>query len=119
INLSTSHHTASIVTQYYDGLGRPLQTVMKAASPGISPKDLVQPMLYDTYGRPSHELMMYAASTSTGTFKSNPNSEYQSSLSGIYTNDGHFFGRKTYEASLSGRVTKQTAPGHSWAGSNV
>jgi len=119
INMSTSHHNASIMTQYYDGLGRPLQTVMKSASPGISPKDLVQPSIYDTYGRPSHELMMYAASTSTGTFKNNPNSEYQSSLSGIYTNDGHFFGRKTYEASLSGRVTKQTAPGHSWAGSNV
>lgn len=34
---------------YYDGLGRPWQTVQRQASP--SAKDIVQPFTYDQFGR--------------------------------------------------------------------
>ena len=38
-------------TIYLDGLGRPIQTVARQASPGNSPRDLVAPVLYDDYSR--------------------------------------------------------------------
>ena len=34
-------------TQYFDGLGRPLQTVQQQMTPGSSPADIVIPVVYD------------------------------------------------------------------------
>ena len=50
-------------TQYFDGLGRPLQTVLRQASmeTGSSPNDVVSAVEYDNFGR---EQFKYAASSS-------------------------------------------------------
>jgi hypothetical protein len=49
--------------QYFDGLGRPLQTVQAMASP--SGRDVVQPFGYDSEGRDSVKYLPYTATTST------------------------------------------------------
>ncbi len=63
-------------TQYLDGLGRPLQTVMRKASPGVSPKDMVMPVTYDAFGREVNKYLPYVqatgSNTSDGNFKLNP-----------------------------------------------
>ena len=67
---SGSSTTAQVkqTTQYFDGLGRPLQTVTKAITPGG--KDLVAPVVYDEFGREVYQYLPYASTTaSDGLFK--------------------------------------------------
>jgi hypothetical protein len=53
--------------QYFDGLGRPLQTVQVKASPAL--KDIVQPVAYDAFGRESKKYLPYASSSADGSYK--------------------------------------------------
>src|SRR5262245_33238232 len=46
-------------TQYFDGLGRPLETVMRQATTGNNPHDLVSPVLYDAFGRETYKYLPY------------------------------------------------------------
>src|SRR5687768_15084360 len=57
--LSTPLDKAVMTTQYLDGLGRPIQTVVK----GITPlgKDLVTPVVYDAYGREDVRYLPFAS----------------------------------------------------------
>jgi hypothetical protein len=45
------------ITQYIDGLGRPIQTVSRQITPGNSPQDIVLPIVYDELGRETHKFM--------------------------------------------------------------
>jgi hypothetical protein len=44
-------------TQYFDGLGRPMQTVTTMGSP--SKKDIVQPFVYDVFGLEDKKYLPY------------------------------------------------------------
>jgi len=115
-------------TQYLDGLGRPLQSVARQATPGSSPKDMVSPIVYDAFGRETYKYMPYVQSGSgvanmdDGRFKLDPFSVQ----SGFYTGNAGlpgmngesiFYGKTVYEASPLNRPLKAFAPGNSWAGS--
>src|SRR5438552_1414782 len=54
-NITTSSYVQQfrMATQYFDGLGRPLQTVVKQSSlvTGSTANDLVSPAVYDAFGR--------------------------------------------------------------------
>jgi RHS repeat-associated protein len=52
---------AQITTQYLDGLGRPVQTVLHQASPKY--RDLVHPQAYDALGRETKQYLPYPADT--------------------------------------------------------
>lgn len=92
-------------TEYVDGLGRPIQTVSKGISP--TGKDLVQPRLYDPYGREQYQYLPYSqqsGNTSDGNFKTDPfNSQkafYQSStLNPGIVGESIYYSQSTYEAS--------------------
>lgn len=75
-NLPVESNTQSI--QYYDGLGRPMQTVGTQASP--TKKDLVQNMVYDAFGRDSKKYLPYSFTSNDGWYKQNAMLDPQSSL---------------------------------------
>ena len=64
--------------QYYDGLGRIIQTVKKQFSPlGY---DFIQPVEYDIFGREPIEYLPYTGSNSDGSYNTN----YQSAKHKFY-----------------------------------
>lgn len=116
------------VTQYIDGLGRPLQSVVRQATAGDSPKDLVSPVIYDSFGRETYRYLPYVQTKgiADGSFKSDPfrdqqifyRSEYKD-VHGKPVVDGEQFlySRTEHEPSPLGRVRKEMAAGNSWVGS--
>jgi len=109
------------LTQYFDGLGRPLQTVKK----GISSQgnDLVYPVIYDAYGRETYKYLPYvqqSANTNDGKFKMDPFAGQQAFYQNTNLNPGIageniYYNQVEYEASPLNRVLKNYAPGNSWA----
>src|SRR4030066_2140682 len=53
--------------QYFDGLGRPVQTVSYKSSPAS--KDMIRPVEYDNYGREVIQYLPYTASVANGTYR--------------------------------------------------
>jgi RHS repeat-associated protein len=122
-------------TQYFDGLGRPIQTVVKEGSlettTGIK-KDMVSAMVYDEFGREQYKFLPFVASTtgtntsvSDGLFKLNP-FQQQAAFYTDATNpnnpikgqgETYFYGKTNFEPSPLNRVLETYAPGTSWAGS--
>ncbi|MBN1416838.1 MAG: RHS repeat protein, partial [Bacteroidales bacterium] len=113
-NLLTAGGTHTIETmQYFDGLGRPLQTVYYKNSPAT--KDIIQPFEYDAYGREVVKYLPYS-STASGVYRS----DWKTAQSTFHTNlfgstDGtKAYAQTKYEDSPLNRVMKQGAPGNSW-----
>ncbi|WP_073076988.1 DUF6443 domain-containing protein [Chitinophaga jiangningensis] len=102
-------------TAYVDGLGRPLQAVVK----GIGPMggDLVTPFLYDQFGREVLKYLPYTSNTGDGNLKLNPFAEQQqfyqaypaAQLNTIY------YSETEYESSPLNRPLQSWAAGNSWA----
>lgn len=64
-NQDTTNLIMSI--QYIDGLGRPVQNVGFRSSPAGT--DIVQPVVYDSYGRIAVKYLPYAASSGSAAFR--------------------------------------------------
>ena len=106
--------------QYFDGLGRSLQTVQVQASPNYN--DLVQPQAYDQFGREATKYLPYAVpnnAPSDGSYKANA----------LITDQNLFYTKNTpagvttittpqavsvFEPSPLNRVIEQGAPGDTW-----
>ncbi|MCF1714190.1 DUF6443 domain-containing protein [Flavihumibacter sp. RY-1] len=123
-------------TQYLDGLGRPIQTVVKQGSLNTAAGhtqayDMVSPVEYDAFGRQEKQYLPFAAhsnisgsaSPTDGSYKSNAllqqnwfysNSNALSPING--QGDTKYYGQTVFEASPLNRVDKQMAPGESWVG---
>jgi RHS repeat-associated protein len=115
-------------TAYFDGLGRPLQTVAKQASQatGGSAADMVSAVVYDAFGRVQYHYLPFAAgnaggntSIADGKFKLAPFAQQQAYMQPQYGTQGEtfFYGKTDYEASPLNRPEKTMPPGNSWAGS--
>jgi RHS repeat-associated protein len=130
-------------TQYFDGLGRPLQAVVKKGSitsynptnsqtfvPAVA--DMISTSVYDDFGREQIKYLPFA-STATGVtkdnglFKLNPFQEqvdfYNAYLSGqtgetnVGTNGLNWaYSQIKFEASPLNRAEESFAPGASWVG---
>ena len=110
--------------QYFDGLGRPMQTVATQGSP--SGYDVVQPTVYDPYGREARKYLPVVLNRNDGRYKP-----------GIIDNAGNYMGMAAvnpynngtadkiddspqpyaeaiFESSPLDRVLKQGAPGTPW-----
>ncbi|GAA4930331.1 DUF6443 domain-containing protein [Mucilaginibacter defluvii] len=123
--ISTSRTVREVkqATGYFDGLGRPVQTVVKGMAPGGY--DMVTMSLYDEFGREGYKYLPYVATAGTGTFKPDPFADQQAFYSNTNTNnplygqgEQVFYGQTVFEPSPMNRPTKTLAPGNSWAGSN-
>ncbi|WP_300600664.1 DUF6443 domain-containing protein [Niabella sp.] len=96
-------------TQYFDGLGRPLQTVVKKGSLAtngydigdtLGARDLVTPILYDAFGREQYKFGPYKASTNDGLFKTDPFTAQQAFMAGKYGGQGesNYYSQTVFEA---------------------
>ncbi|MES2827306.1 MAG: DUF6443 domain-containing protein [Bacteroidota bacterium] len=104
---------------YFDGLGRPLQTVQWQGSP--SKKDIVSLMVYDVHGREATKYLPYAEQSSAdASFKSaaltNQSNYYSSSSSwdGSVVKTPYPFSKSVFEPSPLNKVLEQGAPGAAW-----
>ncbi|MBT1689138.1 DUF6443 domain-containing protein [Dawidia soli] len=109
--------------EYYDGLGRPLQSVAMHASPDKT--DIVTPRQYDAYDRESITYLPYASTEATGQYKSdavNSVSGYMGSAQySFYTQSSTTVARSTnpyaetiFRPAPTREVIKQGAPGEVW-----
>ncbi|MFT3908299.1 MAG: DUF6443 domain-containing protein [Ferruginibacter sp.] len=104
-------------TVYFDGIGRPLQTVLNKITPDAFPHDLVTPVVYDAFGNESINYLPYSSTNNSGDFKTNPFSEQNTFSVAQYPGEQVFYSKTEYEPTPLNRPTKLLAPGNSWAGS--
>jgi RHS repeat-associated protein len=107
--------------QYFDGLGRPLQTVSWQASP--QKKDLVAPQVYDALGREAYQFLPYVQQdlgNGNGQFKYDAFTQQKAFNATQYGGQGetYFYGKTEFEASPLNRPIKSMAQGNSWVGNN-
>ncbi|MBB5397172.1 DUF6443 domain-containing protein [Mucilaginibacter sp. AK015] len=116
---STDKNKVQTAIAYYDGLGRPLQSVQKAASPlGF---DIVLPRLYDLYGREVRKYLPYVPTTGTlGAYRSGTTPQqtfYNAPPAGVVTIPSateRAYAETKFEASPLNRPIEQGAPGLNW-----
>jgi RHS repeat-associated protein len=114
-------------TQYVDGLGRPIQTVVKQGSLETSTgtfADVVAPVVYDEYGRETVKYIPFVAnngggntSINDGAFKTNALVQQNIFASAQYPGESNFYSKTVVEPSPLNRPMESYAPGASWAGS--
>ena len=123
--ISTPAHYARVTTQYLDGLGRPIQTVVKQGSlpTGETARDMVSAIVYDPFSREQYKYLPFAAnntggntSISDGLFKFNPFHQDSVFSKAQYPGETHYYGQTVFEASPLSRGIETFAPGNSWAG---
>jgi RHS repeat-associated core domain len=118
---STDINAVKQVTEYVDGLGRPLQKVSKGFSP--SGKDLVEPVIFNALGREQFRYLPYVSqtgNTNDGKFKTNPFNDQKAFYENNTLNPGAagesvYYAQTEYEASPLDRSIKTYAPGNTWA----
>lgn len=118
--------SALVTVKYFDGLGRPLQTVAVGMSPNR--KDIVTPIGYDALGREHRKYLPYEASSTTGLYHPHDltpagytSTEQYKYYSKTLTNTNtdipdtdYPFAETVFEASPLNRVLEQGAPGEEW-----
>jgi hypothetical protein len=118
---STDINAVKQTTQYFDGLGRPLQTVNR----GITPlgNDQVTPVVYDALGREQYKYLPYvpqSGNTNDGKFKTDPFNKQQAFYQNTTQNPGYggetiYYTQQEYEPSPLNRLLKTYATGKTWA----
>ena len=110
--LSKEEQQRASVVQYYDDLGRPIQTMLPLQSPAGN--DLVSSITYDALGRESRRYLTVPVGGSNGgnyvamtTLVLACQNTYGADASRAFT-------ETVYEASPLNRVTKQLMPGAAW-----
>src|SRR5260221_10016573 len=113
--------------QYFDGLGRPLQTVSTKGSPLKA--DIVLPNVYDTYGREYRKYLPFTYSNaSSGWLNTNvidgsgnyagPALNYYNNSTDNIADDTRYFSETTFESSPLNRPLQNFGPGSDWFTNN-
>lgn len=118
-------------TQYFDGLGRPVETVVRQGSviTGSSPVDLVTSQTYDEFGREVRKYLPFAAngggSIIDGSFKTDPFDQQVNFYIDANTNspvrgqgETFYYSKTEYEPSPLNRADRTYAAGNSWVSGN-
>ncbi|MCL1934034.1 MAG: DUF6443 domain-containing protein [Candidatus Azobacteroides sp.] len=101
-----------ISIQYFDGLGRPVETVQNKFTP--SQKDLVTLQDYDEYGRESFSWLPTSTTNTNGAFVGSIASLAQTANGG----DAKPYSYLVYEYSPLNRIQQQYGPGADWQGNS-
>src|ERR1035437_5594472 len=100
--------------QYFDGLGRPIETVQKTIS-GVTGSDLVNLTEYDGFGR---EYRHWLPITSTGNGAYVAPSTITGNTTSLYGGDANPYNTNNFEPSPLNRVTGKYGAGASWYGAS-
>jgi len=112
-------------TQYVDGIGRPLQDVVKGVTP--QGRDLVTPVIYDKYDKELYKYLPYvpqSGNINDGNFKTDPFNGQRTFYKTAVLNpgvggDSVFYKQINYEPSPQKRVLKNYLPGNAWSNKPV
>ena len=106
--------TSSLTTvQYYDGLGRPIQTVQQNVGPVNNNQDLISLQEYDRFGRDSITWLPVPIAGNNGAYKDPASLKTIAQSSSVY-NDTKPYSEPVYEPSPLNRVVQQYGPGQAW-----
>ncbi|MEN8191483.1 MAG: DUF6443 domain-containing protein, partial [Bacteroidota bacterium] len=104
---------------YYDGLGRPMQSVGIRA--GGDSEDIITHIEYDAYGRQVKEYLPIPGISNNGSYKAidtliDIHDYYYDAFPGEWSSNSvaNPYSRKQFENSPLNRVLKQAAPGEDW-----
>jgi RHS repeat-associated protein len=124
INLSPESNQQ--VVNYYDDLGRPVQTVATMASP--AKKDIVQPVVYDALGREYRKYLPFingedgkykvVTFDASGNYSGAAANTYSNNSAGKIAQDLRPFAEMTFEPSPLSRTIKTFDPGKAWFDAN-
>ncbi len=107
----------NITTQYRDELGRPLQMVVRQASP--LKKDYVVPVHYDELGYSNINYLPFVqqtGNTNDGKYKTNAFYNDSAFYKSTFPDEHIYYGQQLTDGSPLQRVKKTTAEGNSWTG---
>lgn len=117
----TTPDIATMTTQYLDGIGRPVETVVKQGSAATSEgvyRDAVSSIEYDEYGRPQFNYLPFVANNANGNtnindgyFKQDPFAQQAVHAAAQYPGESYFYGKTAWENNPLNRVIAATAPG--------
>jgi len=106
--------TSSLTTvQYYDGLGRPIQTVHQNVGPDNNGQDLITVQEYDNFGRESKTWLPVPVAGNNGAYQDPAGLKTTAQSSNVY-NDLNPYSEPVYEPSPLNRVVQQYGPGQAW-----
>jgi len=111
-SLTGSQVTTS--TAYSDGLGRPIQTVTKAAT--SADVDMVAAVFYDSNGRRPGDLLPFATNTNNGKFKLDAFYKQSQYHTIRYPYEVDYFNRTAFDDTTLYRATMQLRAGSSNVG---
>jgi RHS repeat-associated protein len=110
------------VITYFDGIGRPVQKVNWQSSP--SHRDLVQPIVYDAFGREAVKYLPYVsennshfkanAVSESGSYIRSPQYKFYANDDNTIVNDNAPFQKIIFDPSPLNRPLKQGAIGEAW-----
>lgn len=112
----TDPHDVKQTTQYFDGIGRIIQTVSKQITP--LGKDMVTLNTYDNYNREIVKYMPYVSTSNDGNYRVDPIAEQSTFNSAQFPTEQNFYGQVNFEASPLNRVLSTLAAGNSWVGNS-
>jgi hypothetical protein len=108
--------------QYFDGLGRPMQTVSTQGSP--LENDVVQPIVYDAFGRETRKYLAVVPNSTNGGYQAGiigTDGNYAGNVADFYStpgdgiaDDAKPYAETIFEPTPLNRVLRQGAPGTSW-----
>ncbi|HWK02410.1 MAG TPA: DUF6443 domain-containing protein [Puia sp.] len=108
-------------TRYFDGLGRPLQTVAKQISP--LGKDLVTAVIYDSLSREHYKYLPFVSNpvqvnnvANDGNFKLDAFQEQTAFAQTQYPGENYYYNQTNFELSPLSRVVANYPAGNSWIG---
>ena len=109
LNTSATSYIDNI--QYYDGLGRPFQSVERAYMGGTQTGSILATLQeYDTMGRESNTWLPIGI---TGSYLAP--AAFRSNAPGSYGSDARPYSQSVYESSPLDRLTENYRPGSAWS----
>lgn len=96
---------------YFDGIGRPLQSIVRGT--GITGEDIVQPYVYDEFGRTKKSYLPYPEAGTGGNFVENAKDKSTDKYFAVY-GDRNSIAEVEYEKSPINRVLRQGSIGAGW-----